>query len=100
MSITICDHEFQGPFPEGFHLLDTSGVYVVLCLRSGVYTPIDCGESEEVGRRIAHHDRRNCWLKHSQGGDLLFAVSCCEEFTRMAVEVHIRSNFDLPCGER
>ena len=102
MSITIGKYTFDGPFTSTDELEDRSGVYAIVCKKGGKLYLIDVGESATVKTRVENHDREDCWKENCQG-TLAFAVYYTPKLQqprRMAVEQEIRSQYDVPCGER
>lgn len=102
MSLCVSGVTFDGPFSSTNDLGDQSGVYLIVCQLDGKYHPIDCGESATVRRRIASHDRRDCWQANAFG-QLAFAVHYTpgmQKAERREIESMLRNHYAFPCGDR
>jgi hypothetical protein len=102
MSITIGKYTFDGPYTSTDELEDSSGVYAIICQKEGENHLIDVGESATVKTRVETHDRKHCWEKNCQG-TLAVAVYYTPNLRqpgRMTIEKEIRSQYNVPCGER
>jgi len=103
MSFNHWGYEFAGPFFIPDNLPEAEGIYVVFCKPAvGNFSVVDVGQAEDVKERLTNHDREDCW-RRSCRGTLYYAVHqmlFSTEDERRAVEMHIRSQTNPPCGER
>ncbi len=99
MTMTISKYKFEGPFTSTEKLKDESGVYIIHCMKDDNYKRIDVGESEEVKTRVENHDRKDCWEKECKE-TITYSAYYCDEKTRENIEQELRSEFELPCGEK
>ncbi|MXZ50553.1 MAG: hypothetical protein F4073_07500 [Rhodobacteraceae bacterium] len=100
MSINIENCSFEGPFASTSNLKDQSGVYLILGNHSGDnWNLVDVGESSQVKYRIDNHDRKVCWNQQNYA-NLKVAVLYTDENSRMRIEAELRSQYNLPCGQR
>jgi len=96
-------YDFEGPF-EADELPEKGGVYLVMAGGS----LIDCGRSKEIvetdnsiKKRIAYHDREDCWDDKRNGRPLSFYVCLTNsKFVQRTIERDIRDNNDFPCGKQ
>lgn len=96
----IGNWDFHGPFC-GDELPAQPGVYVVATPGESPQL-IDCGESENIQRRIKSHDRKACWQQHlgDQAPAFYVLISHGElGFKRYIVEKDVRGD-GLPCGKQ
>lgn len=99
MTIKISGYDFEGPYEYESYLQAKSGVYAVLQKQNdGKYRLLDAGESGNVAERIAYHDRKDCWKKHTL--NYYVAVKYCNEAERMRIESEVRREYEPPCGDR
>lgn len=97
MSIKISGYNFEGPYESTDNLYESSGVYVILFINgSGQYVPVDVGGSDGIKTRVAKHDRKDCWKKHSQGR---IFVAVFYTINWVDLEKFIRNQFNCPCGD-
>ena len=100
MSIKIGNYNFEGPFASSSNLKDQSGVYAILGNNSGNnWNLVDVGESFQVKYRVENHDRKMCW-KQQNFANLQVAALYTVENSRMRIEAELRSQYNLPCGQR
>lgn len=104
MSIEIAGYEFAGPYKLTTSLEDRSGVYAILTPTSTTrYNIIDVGESAKVKTRVENHDRKPCWRRHANNGQILYAVYYTpglHQTGRKEIEQKIRKQYNPPCGEQ
>jgi hypothetical protein len=77
-------------------------VYAIHCYRDNTYYLIDIGESEMVKTRVENHDRKDCWSRNCTGTltvSVLY-ISNTQQAGRMKIEQELRTQYNLPCGER
>lgn len=98
----IIGYNFEQPYilkTTGFR--DVPAVYVVYTVINGRTVWLDVGETDELGNRIANHDRKNCWLRHANDNEIYIGVKQeAGEFTRRQVEVDLRNKLLPLCGDR
>lgn len=101
MTIKIGNYNFEVPYTSTDDLKNQSGVYVLLGKNSSNqnWSVVDIGESMQVKERVENHDRSDCWKRQGYS-TLAAAVYYCNEQQRMRIEQELRSQFNLPCGER
>ena len=61
---------------------------------------LDVGESNDVGDRIAWHDRKSCWLANATGPMVVFAHIEPTAVLRAQKERRVRSALNPFCGAR
>lgn len=92
---------FNGPFITVNDLKAHSGIYLISILSDdGSHYVIDIGESHDVLDRVDKHDRKDQWIKASNGKLLHVSSYYCDEPTRMNIESELRNVFNPVCGER
>jgi hypothetical protein len=85
---------------------DTAAIYVIICVASdGSWTPVDVGQSGQLGARLDSHDRSSCWYRNCTNGNLWACVYQMpgKDFSkddRLKVEHLIRTNLNPSCGNR
>lgn len=102
MSLNVSGYVFEGPYTTTGHLLDKSGVYLIVCQNNGKYYPVDVGESATVKSRVEDHERKGCWERNCSS-TLAVAVLYTphlQQAGRQEVEQKIRNQFAFPCGVR
>jgi len=107
MAITIPgkskDYNFEGPYRLTTSLNDLSGVYAIISARNNGNFIIDVGESSAVKTRIENHDRKDCWERNRQSGEVKYAVYYTPGLTqeeRRKIEKDIRDKNVIPCGSQ
>ena len=109
MSLTVngksgAVYTFDGPYSDTDDLKDESGVYVVVCNKSGSYDPLDVGEAAKVKNRIETHTRKKCWSDNCKESIecAVYYIVYGKKPSRMEVEQDIRKNddYNFPCGEQ
>lgn len=104
MTFTIVGYTFSGPYRSAAELEDRSGVYVVLTPTDAThFKALDVGESATVKTRITHHERKPCWQRNSNNGQVLYAIHYAphlQQHARQEVELKIRNQYCPPCGDR
>lgn len=102
MTIIIGGHKFSGPYWDTNQLENRSGVYAIICRRSGTSYVIDVGESAQVKDRVENHNRKQCWNRNCTRGTVLAAIlytSNTPQSGRKEIEQAIRGQYAVPCGE-
>ena len=104
MSITLSGYQFADPYKTTSSLEDQSGVYAILTPTDAThYKVVDVGESAEVKTRVENHDRRPCWQRNANSGELRYAVRYTpglHQAGRKAIEQKIRRQYRPPCGSQ
>lgn len=79
-----------------------AGVYIIFCKSGDAWKVLDIGESQEVRKRLANHDRKDCWNENCAGKLYYSAHSMpgSSEDARRTVESDLRSKNNTPCGEK
>lgn len=95
-------YDFEQPHILGLtNIPEVPAVYVVYTVLNGKTVWLDVGETDELGNRIANHDRKDCWLRHASGNEIYIGVKQeADEFARRQVEVDLRNKLLPLCGER
>src|SRR5260221_2505688 len=89
--------EFDGPYDSAAQLKQKSGVYIITSIIvNRKHSILDVGESGNVQRRVANHDRADEWKRH-RGYGLYVSAYYCDERTRMALEKAIRAAYNPAC---
>lgn len=101
MPISIEGETFEGPYRFPSTLDDKPGVYVIATETvKDSWKLLDVGQSDTVKTRVENHDRVDCWNRYKKG-DLGYCVKYePNQERRDALEKKIRTNQDLPCGDR
>jgi hypothetical protein len=87
MAIKLGKHSFTGPITLSDKIRDKSGVYAIVCNVESEYFLIDVGESAKLHTRIENHDKKDCWIKKSNG-QLRIDVHYTP-FLKQLVSIHI-----------
>jgi len=98
----IQGYEFEQPyFLNGTNFNNVSAVYVIYNVVKGQTVWLDVGETDELGNRLANHERRDCWTNNSGGGELYVGVMReSNEAQRKNIEADLRNRLLPLCGER
>jgi len=99
MAITVRGYSFDGPYTSKSSIKNESGVYAIHDHNNEKYYIIDVGESGEIASRLDNHEREDCWNKE-KNGNLTFSALYVTEQEREKIEQEIRSQYNVPCGER
>jgi hypothetical protein len=94
-------YHFDGPYINCQSLQATQGAYVIWCKYAESWFVLDVGESENVQERTCNHNRHDCWTRNC-GGTVYYSATYIPAQTqqqRRAIEQHIRSLTNPPCGE-
>jgi hypothetical protein len=100
--ITLAGYSFEGPFSHTWQLKSQSGVYAILTPSGQGVSVLDVGESGNVRQRIENHDRKSCWSRYANSGNILYAVYYTpgqSEAQRQRIEKAIRDAYEPPCGK-
>ena len=104
MSIVLSGYRFEGPYGSTASLKNRGGVYAVLTPTSPTrYKVMDVGESARVRARVKTHDRKWCWRRHANRGQIRYAVHYThgmQQAGRRAIEQRIRKEYRPPCGSQ
>lgn len=98
----IIGYNFEQPYilrATVFH--DVPAIYIVYTVFNGKTVWLDVGETDELGNRIANHDRKNCWQRQASSNEIYIGVKQeADEFARRQIEVDLRNQLLPLCGER
>lgn len=100
MEIKLGKYSFRGPFASIADLKETSGIYVILCKKSGRFYVVDVGESENVKTGVENHKRRGHWKDCCFDGILYVSAYYTPDMRqeeRAVVEQEIKEEFNPPC---
>ena len=104
MTIELAGYKFAGPYRSTESLENRSGVYGILTPTSATrYKVIDVGESATVRSRVENHDRKPCWRRNANNGQISYAVYYTpglQQAGRKEIEQKIRKQYSPPCGEQ
>jgi hypothetical protein len=104
MSIVLSGYKFDGPYGSTSSLKDQSGVYAILTPTDPTHSKVvDVGESATVKTRVENHDRKPCWQRHANRGQLRYAVYYTprlQQAGRRTIEQKIRKQYRPPCGSQ
>ena len=96
----ISGYEFENPYilrTATFN--NVASVYVIYTVINGKTVCLDVGETDALGNRISAHERKDCWMKNAQGGELYVGVmQVKDEFTRRNIESNLRNLLNPTCG--
>lgn len=85
---------------------DSAAIYVIICVaQDGSWTPLDVGQSGELGSRIDSHERKACWFRNCQNNNIWVCVyrMPSDQYTkedRLRIERLLRQKLRPPCGKR
>lgn len=98
MTLTnINGYQFEQGYPLVTAFNEVAAVYVIYTTQLW----LDVGETDQLGTRIAGHERKPCWLKNA--GVLPVYVAVHQEAnqqTRQSIESYLRSKLNPTCGDR
>ena len=104
MSIEIAGYRFEGPYESTSDLENRSGVYSILTpTGNSRYKIIDVGESATVRTRVEGHDRKSCWRRNANNGQIRYAAYYTpglQQAGRKKIEQKIREQYNPPCGDQ
>lgn len=102
MSINLAGYRFAGSYSSTGSLANRSGVYAILTpTYSNRYRVVDVGESAKVKSRVETHDRKSCWQRNANSGELRYAAYYTpglQQAGRQAIEQKVRKRYRPPCG--
>jgi predicted GIY-YIG superfamily endonuclease len=94
--ITLEGYEFKGPFLESeTNFNEVSAVYVVLDSRNN---RVDVGETDNLKKRLANHERRDCWEENCENEIYVAARVEGNQDERLKIEKIIRNSCAMVCG--
>jgi len=98
----ILGYEFEQPYIlNRTQFNNVPAVYVIYTVVNGRTIWLDVGETDELGDRLAGHERRNCWTNHSLGGEIYVGVmQVSGEVQRRNIEADLRNGLSPLCGGR
>lgn len=80
---------------SGFN--NVPGVYIIYTSQKW----LDVGETDELGKRIPSHERRNCWVNNAGGLPINLAFLYVEpQNQRFNIEASLRNSLNPTCGEK
>lgn len=90
---------------SSLHQLDSKripnkrGVYIA---RDSAGNVLDVGQSKKVGKRIARHERKTCWIDHAIGDVFVEVLRTPYKQApgRRKVEKALRTILNPKCGEK
>ena len=84
---------------------DIAAVYAVISVaRDGSWSVLDVGQSKELGERIDGHDRKECWQRNCNNGDIWVCIypmpsSRYSKYDRLQFEEYLRQGNSPPCAK-
>jgi hypothetical protein len=94
--LKVGNHLFDGPYEDFSTLQDKPGVYVIVCYESPLYSPIACGESNNVRESVNTHKGASTWKNNCQTGSLMVGVLYTSD--GHLIEKELRSSIFFSCG--
>lgn len=86
-------------YPANTNFNENIGAVYVFCSKNiKGFTPLYIGETGELGKRIADHEKWDCVLSHDCTHICIRAVSGRDE--RLDIETDLRHNYNTPCNEQ
>ena len=97
-SFPVAGYRFQGPLEYTKDLLESKGVFLVICRDKGKHYLLDVDHGDNVKKSILYHERQHHWREYKKG-ELMYAVLYLEDQKDMQkVEAEIRNIYkNIPC---
>lgn len=103
MYLKFNGYDFDSDYNVNGTFNNVAGVYVIYYNNSFLKSIIvlDVGETENLGQRIANHERKIDWMNKSNGQPIKLAFKHISNINdRLLLERYLRLTINPLCGER